>query len=223
MTPLDDVMVNISSGEYSDAAELLVAPDRSFALLKFDLSAVPQLSSAVFEYTTTDTTGDATLHVSLGAHSLWPATNVVAPDPMIQIGTASGLWPTATRLQSDLSRDLLTAEMTTLRLDTGTGDDDLGLISSENAEHGPRLLLTGDSSFCATWQSNIDAQSTEPDPDPTHEPEPETPPTPNATPESNTDSGSVTLWSSLSLLVFGVLRLHRKRSFSKRQRSCASC
>lgn len=208
-----------STTDYTMGEYLSVTPGESSVLSKFDLSLIPPVISAQIEYSTGIEASDGALVYSLGSHSEWPpeeGENTLQPDAMIVMSQASGRWEADTRYQSELPASLLTSELITIILSNEEPSQPLSIFAYTDAEHTPRLLLTGDDNFCVDWQSNVDAHNAPVEPPPeineTPDPEPEeTPPAEAPEPKSGASGGGNTSWLSLMVLMTGLVvrRLRR--------------
>ena len=206
-----------ATSAYAMGEFLAISPGESSVLMKFDLSLVPPITSALLQYSTGNEASDGTTHFSLGSHSAWPSDNgedTSQPDFMTALSQASGGWQANARYQSELPASLLTSELITIILSNDEPSEPLSIFSYTEAERTPRLLLTGDDNFCANWQSNVDAHNApvEPPPEINEIPEPEIAP-PAETPEAKTGSsgGGLTSWLILMILSSGLF-MQRVRS-----------
>lgn len=129
-------------------------------LVSFDTSLVPPFTSAILEYSTGDIVAEGELTYVLGSHNQWQLGTselTEAPQFLLELGRASGGWVASSRYQSTLQADLLMQGMNTLIVRRSTGTDGLSIATGSTSALAPRLLLTGDESFCANWQANVDA------------------------------------------------------------------
>lgn len=189
---------NDASSNFTSAEYLTVEHGESKALLKFDMSLVPPAALAILEYTTNDEASNGTIIHSLGSHSDWQSEsddNVEHPDSMLELSQASGGWEAMERHQSSIPAESLSQDINTIVISSEVESDPITFYAQLTSELTPRLLLTGDDTFCETWQSNIDAANAPEElPEETEEPEEseeaeETPPTDG--PEKETDTPKV--------------------------------
>ncbi|MGQ7846505.1 hypothetical protein ACUNV4_18635 [Granulosicoccus sp. 3-233] len=220
-----------SGSDYTAGEYLSVNDSDSSILMKFDLSLVPQASSAVIEYTTGDQASNGSIHHALGSHADWQegaGEEGQQPEIMVALSQASGGWNAETRHQSVIPADLLTADEITVIISSDAESDPLQVYAEVASELAPRLMLSGNESFCSNWQANIDAQNApeeppvveEETPEVTPEPEPEVEPEAEAKPDVESEGGSTSKSGALSWLLLlalsavfaGKARLNRLRA-----------
>ncbi len=221
---------NAASG-YTQSEFVAVNNGLSAMLLSFDTSLVPPATSAVLEYSTGEEVSDGDVTYALGSHNDWQTDETtLPPEFVLELGSASGGWIPSSRYQSTLQSDSLAQGLNTIIVSSATDTDSLEIYAETSSDLAPRLLLTGDESFCANWQANVDAanEPIEP-PEEINEPETEEPVeveqegepeeemTPNIQPEdasqrsSTSDGllGGAASWLMLSYV--GLLLINRRR------------
>ncbi len=223
-----------SASAYRQGEYLTVSSETSTLLARFDLSLVPQASSAVIEYSTGALPADGSLRYALASHSDWPGEDGTAakPEMMLSLSQSSGGWNADARMQSTLPAELLGNAVHTIMISSDTGSDPLEIYSQHSSELLPRLLLSGDSDFCVDWQANVDAQNAPVEPPPEvnevvppetdetdNEPEVTTPSEPDETETAesrkSSSGGSLSWLSLLALLLPGLYRTQSGRHSRK--------
>ncbi len=183
--------------------ELNLEADTQNLLLSYDLSSLPSYSTANLRYATGTTISNGALDIHLGSHNDWPTGNSEnVPAASVSIATAQGGWDANSSYTTFLDASLLPRDETTLILSLQTGSDNLTLGTAYLPSTLPDLLITGDASFCANWESSV-AQST-----------PESPTIDETDTESGTETdtkksgiGGSSLWFAM-LLLSGFLARH---------------
>lgn len=175
---------------YSSMEYLSAEFGASTALLKFDMSLVPPATSAVLEYTTNDQAAEGAVVYSLGSHSDWPMRNgetTPFPDSVLQLGEASGRWEATSRYRSTIPANLLSSQINTIAISGTAQSGPLTFYARLSEDLTPRLVLTGDETFCDTWQANVDASNVVAEPPPEEESEEQSEVTSPETPEKETE------------------------------------
>lgn len=165
LSPLEDAELDTtgSSSAFSNDIEMTVAELQQSVLLKFDLTSVPTVTTAKLEYSTGDQDADTTLNFHLGSHSNWADSDSSTDSPpqaTVLVASAAGGFVADSSYRTQLDESLLVSGLNTVLVSSQPGDDPMRLKAVENSTQAPRLVLSGDSSFCDTWQSNIDALNT---------------------------------------------------------------
>ena len=150
LTPVADV--HEEDGDYADEEALTFGGDDR-ALLKFDLRAVPAPAHAALRFTPLVTL-ESGVAFALGAHAEWPD-DTAAPDFLASLGDAEARWEAGVRHESELDASLFQPELQTLLMSAASGADPFSLASSEDPETGPRLVLVGESGFCAAHDQRL--------------------------------------------------------------------
>ena len=196
---------------YTSGPYLHIAGDTRRALLRFDLTNVPPLSSAELRYQTAETDAVGGLDIYLASHSNWETLDSEQdqPNSIALLANVTGRWLNNTRYAQSLDASLLTAQVTSFVLEMQPGDDNLTLHGHESIAYGPRLVLKGGESFC----SDLALAKSATDPDTDSETDTDTNTDTDTDTESMTDEEDADLgsWGLLSLLVMSIVGMRRRQ------------
>ncbi|ASJ73086.1 hypothetical protein [Granulosicoccus antarcticus] len=149
------VSIGNAAGQYN-TDELVLIADSQQVLLSYDLSEVPVFSTASLHYSTGAEASNGSMTIHLGSHNNWPdGESAEAPSAQVLIADAQGGWEADKRYGTNLDATLLPREMTTIILSATTGSESLALMQASDDITAPELVLTGDSSFCSTWEAGL--------------------------------------------------------------------